>query len=374
MKILCDIALPNSEEIFTQYGQVVLKKGREINSDDLVDVDVLIIRSITKVNEELLSKANKLKFVGTATAGMDHMDTALLDKLGIKYSNAEGSNCESVGDYILSVLLVLAQKYDFSFEGRTIGIIGCGHVGTQVENKAKALNLSIKKCDPPKFDNGDLSCNSTLEEALACDIVTLHVPMNKDGKYKTKYMVSLEQLQKLKTNCVFINASRGGVVNNNDLAEVLKIRKDLKVWLDVFEGEPSIDNHKLLSLVDGATAHIAGYSYESKRRANVMLADTMSKLLNLKEPAVYTMPVPEVVSMEIGEIENLDLDLISRLVFSVYDVRRDSNKFKANFTDGKSFDAMRQSYRERRELSSLSLLNVPQQFKETLSLLGFRVK
>ena len=104
MKILCDIALPNSEEIFTQYGQVVLKKGREINSDDLVDVDVLIIRSITKVNEELLSKANKLKFVGTATAGMDHMDTALLDKLGIKYSNAEGSNCESVGDYILSVL------------------------------------------------------------------------------------------------------------------------------------------------------------------------------------------------------------------------------------------------------------------------------
>jgi erythronate-4-phosphate dehydrogenase len=187
-------------------------------------------------------------------------------------------------------------------------------------------------------------------------------------------MVSLEHLQKLKTNCVFINASRGGVVNNNDLAEVLKIRKDLKVWLDVFEGEPSIDNHELLSLVDGATAHIAGYSYESKRRANVMLADTMSKLLNLKEPAVYTMPVPEVVSMEIGEIENLDLDLISRLVFSVYDVRRDSNKFKANFTDGKSFDAMRQSYRERRELSSLSLLNVPQQFKETLSLLGFRVK
>ena len=104
--------------------------------------------------------------------------------------------------------------------------------------------------------------------------------MNKDGKYKTKYMVSLEQLQKLKTNCVFINASRGGVVNNNDLAEVLKIRKDLKVWLDVFEGEPSIDNHELLSLVDGATAHIAGYSYESKRRANVMLAHSMAKALN----------------------------------------------------------------------------------------------
>lgn len=374
MKILCDIALPNSEEIFSQYGQVVLKKGREINFEDLIDVDVLIIRSITKVNEVLLSKANKLKFVGTATAGMDHLDTKLLDKLGIKYSNAEGSNCESVGDYILSVLLVLAQKYDFTFEGKSIGIIGCGHVGTQVENKAKALNLKIKKCDPLKFDKGDISCNSSLDEALDCDIVTLHVPMNKDGLYKTKYMVSKEKLLKLKTNCVFINASRGGVVNNNDLAEVLKIRKDLKVWLDVFEGEPTIDNHELLSLVDGATAHIAGYSFESKRRANVMLAKTMSETLNLKEPAIYTMPVPEVTSMEIGVIENLDLDLISRLVFSVYDVRRDSNKFKSNFVDGKSFDAMRQSYRERRELSSLTLLNVPKQYKDTLSLLGFNIK
>ena len=139
MKILCDIALPNSVEVFSQYGEVALKNGRQINAGDLVDVDVLIIRSITKVNEDLLSKANKLKFVGTATAGMDHMDTALLDKKGIAYSNAQGSNCESVGDYILSVLLVLAEKYNISFEGKSIGIVGCGFVGSQVYNKAKAL-------------------------------------------------------------------------------------------------------------------------------------------------------------------------------------------------------------------------------------------
>lgn len=111
MKILCDIALPNSVEVFSQYGEVLLKKGREINCDDLEDVDVLITRSITKVNSELLKKAHKLKFVGTATAGMDHFDTKLLDSLHIPYTNAEGSNCESVGDYILSVLLVMAQRY-----------------------------------------------------------------------------------------------------------------------------------------------------------------------------------------------------------------------------------------------------------------------
>ena len=373
MKFLCDIALPNSVEVFSQYGEVALKNGRQINADDLVDVDVLIIRSITKVNEDLLSKANKLKFVGTATAGMDHIDTALLDKKGIAYSNAQGSNCESVGDYILSVLLVLAEKYNLSFEGKSIGIVGCGFVGSQVYNKAKALGLTIVKNDPPRFKIGDKTCNATLDEALACDIVTLHVPLIKDGEYKTLHLIDEQKLLKLKPNTIFINASRGNVVDNEALSEFLEKRPDVKVWLDVFEGEPQINCKKLLSQVDGATAHIAGYSYESKRRANVMLANTLAHVLKLEEPKAYQMPKPEIESTTLGKVENLDLDLIRRLVFSVYDVRRDSLMFKNCFKDAKSFDAMRSNYRERRELSSLHLLNVEDKFKEQLSLLGFSV-
>ena len=373
MKFLCDIALPNSVEVFSQYGEVALKNGRQINADDLVDVDVLIIRSITKVNEDLLSKANKLKFVGTATAGMDHIDTALLDKKGIAYSNAQGSNCESVGDYILSVLLVLAEKYNLSFEGKSIGIVGCGFVGSQVYNKAKALGLTIVKNDPPRFKAGDKTCSATLDEALACDIVTLHVPLIKDGEYKTLHLIDEQKLLKLKPNAIFINASRGNVVDNEALSEFLEKRPDVKVWLDVFEGEPQINCKKLLSQVDGATAHIAGYSYESKRRANVMLANTLAHVLKLEEPKAYQMPKPEIESTTLGKVENLDLDLIRRLVFSVYDVRRDSLMFKNCFKDAKSFDAMRSNYRERRELSSLHLLNVEDKFKEQLSLLGFSV-
>ena len=373
MKFLCDIALPNSVEVFSQYGEVALKNGRQINADDLVDVDVLIIRSITKVNEDLLSKANKLKFVGTATAGMDHIDTALLDKKGIAYSNAQGSNCESVGDYILSVLLVLAEKYNLSFEGKSIGIVGCGFVGSQVYNKAKALGLTIVKNDPPRFKAGDKTCSATLDEALACDIVTLHVPLIKDGEYKTLHLIDEQKLLKLKPNAIFINASRGNVVDNEALSEFLEKRPDVKVWLDVFEGEPQINCKKLLSQVDGATAHIAGYSYESKRRANVMLANTLAHVLKLEEPKAYQMPKPEIESTTLGKVENLDLDLIRRLVFSVYDVRRDSLMFKNCFKNAKSFDAMRSNYRERRELSSLHLLNVEDKFKEQLSLLGFSV-
>ena len=185
MKFLCDIALPNSTEIFSQYGEVVLKKGREIVADDLVDVDALIIRSITKVDSALLTKANKLKFVGTATAGMDHIDIPLLKEKGIFVTNAQGSNCESVGDYILSVMLVMAQRFDLDFTGKSIGIIGCGYVGQQVENKAKALGLKIVKNDPLRFRDGDKTCNGTLQEALACDFVTLHVPLIKEGVDKT---------------------------------------------------------------------------------------------------------------------------------------------------------------------------------------------
>lgn len=373
MKFLCDIALPNSVEVFSQYGEVALKNGRQINAGDLVDVDVLIIRSITKVNEDLLSKANKLKFVGTATAGMDHIDTALLDKKGIAYSNAQGSNCESVGDYILSVLLVLAEKYNLSFEGKSIGIVGCGFVGSQVYNKAKALGLTIVKNDPPRFKAGDKTCSATLDEALACDIVTLHVPLIKDGEYKTLHLIDEQKLLKLKPNAIFINASRGNVVDNEALSVFLEKRPDVKVWLDVFEGEPEINCKKLLSQVDGATAHIAGYSYESKRRANVMLANTLAHVLKLEDPKAYQMPKPEIESTSLGKVENLDLDLIRRLVFSVYDVRRDSLMFKNCFKDAKSFDAMRSNYRERRELSSLHLLNVEDKFKEQLSLLGFSV-
>lgn len=373
MKFLCDSALIHAKDVFSDYGEVVLKPGREICADDMTDIDVLIVRSVTKVNEELLKSANAIKFVGTATAGEDHIDTAYLKERGIAYSNAKGANAVSVADYVLSVLLVLAQRYDFSFEGKSIGIIGCGRVGSEVEKKALGLGLNVVKCDPPRYASGDLSCSASYAQALSCDIVTLHVPLNNGGTDNTYHMIGYKELMSLKKDCVFINASRGPVVNSLELYAVLTQRPDLKVWLDVFEGEPEIECKELLNYVDGATAHIAGYSFESKLRACVMLAKEMASVLNLEIKESFQMPGCEIAALALDNVSVLDLDLISRLVFSVYDVRRDGYKFQANFTGAKSFDEMRKNYRERRELSSVQIANAPEEFVNKLSLLGFNV-
>ncbi len=374
MIILADEALPNAEAVFREYGEVWVYAGRAIQSADLKDVDILITRSITKVNADLLKDAPRLKFCGTATAGLDHYDLPLLNARGILYDNAAGSNKESVGDYILSVLLVLQERHDFSFAGKSIGIIGCGNVGSQVELKARALGLSVVKNDPPRLAAGALSCAATLDDALSCDIVSLHVPLEKEGPLATYHLLDEERLRALKPHAIILNASRGSVVDNAALLKVLKERPDLMAWCDVFEGEPDIKVKELLPCLEGATAHIAGYSYESKRRATVMLARSMAKALNLEPPGLYAMPEPEIETLSLKYAQTADIDLIRRLVFAVYDVRRDSHLFKNRFKDGASFDLMRKNYRERRELSSLRLTGVSGDLKAQLIGLGFSVE
>ncbi len=264
MNILADSALPNAVEIFSRFGEVRLKPGREIIADDLTDIEVLIVRSVTKINAELLSHADKLRFVGTATAGFDHVDTGLLQSRGIGFSAAPGNNKASVGDYILSVLLVLAQRRGLKLPELSIGVVGCGNTGSEVIKKCTALGMKVLKCDPPRFKAGDASCNATLREALDCDITTLHVPLTKgEDEDATYHMLNYALLKSLKPGKILINASRGPVVDNPALYEVLRHRPDLQVWLDVFEGEPEITCRGLLPLVAGATPHIAGYSYES---------------------------------------------------------------------------------------------------------------
>ena len=375
MKVLVDRAMPKALDVFASLGTVIVKDGRDITSDDLIDIDALFIRSVTKVDDNLLKKANKLKFVGTATAGCDHVDVDLLNKKGIFFTNAPGSNKESVGDYILSVLLTLAQKYNLTLKGMSLGIVGCGHTGQQVLNKAKALGMHLVLRDPPLFDRGLKEYGASLDEILACDFVTLHVPLNKEDPYKTFHLIDEKALLKMHKNAFLINASRGPVVDNKALFKKMQESDNtLRVWLDVYEGEPEIDVKELLPYLEGCTAHIAGYSYESKRRASFMLKKSFESMMGLFSKEIFTPDRSEILAIELADDIVLDQNLISRLVFSIYDVNYDSYLFKNTFTGKKSFDGMRKNYRERHELSYVQLKgNGASKNKEVLLGLGFSI-
>ena len=373
LQIIADEALPNAQQVFSVFGTVTSLPGRHITADDLKDATALIIRSVTKVDANLLRDCPKLKFVGTATAGFDHVDTALLQERGIAFATAPGSNCISVGDYVLSVLLVLAERYCLSLEGKTIGIVGCGHTGSEVRRKAQALGMQVVLRDPPLYRQGQSEYGASLEEILRCDFISLHVPLIKEGADATYHLIGASELESLKPGTFLINAARGPVVDNQALYAYLKQRPDIHAWCDVFEGEPEIKVRELLPLLDGATAHIAGYSFESKRRAAYMLGLKLAGILKMQPQTHLILPPAEISELTLGDgARTLDLDLLRRLVFSVYDVRRDCADFKQHFKDGPSFDYIRKVYRERRELSSLCLKHVPADFMPVLKTLGFK--
>jgi erythronate-4-phosphate dehydrogenase len=188
MKIVIDENMPYAEGLFSQLGEVILKQGRTLTADDLVGVDALMIRSVTKVNAALLEKADKLKFVGTATAGMDHVDQTLLREKGIFFTAAPGCNKVGVAEYVFSVLMVLAQQHGFSVFEKTVGIIGAGQVGSYLERCLKGIGIKVLLNDPPKEQAGDPRQFTPLDSLLKqSDVITLHTPITCEGDFPTHH-------------------------------------------------------------------------------------------------------------------------------------------------------------------------------------------
>ena len=397
----------------------VSKYGREIVAEDLKDVDALIVRSVTKVNDDLLKYADNLQFVGTATSGIDHIDRAALDARKIQFAAAHGCNARSVADYVLSVWMVLAQRYNLDLSNMSIGIVGLGHVGTRVYRRAQALGMRVVISDPlrasefrslyesmsgksdPRFggndakvaalrilsEGDDFLCNldladptlydHTIDEALECDIVTLHVPLSEamEGNYyPTNHLINAERLANMREGQVLINTARGAVIDNQALYELLQQRPGyIHAWLDVFENEPEILVPDLLQYLEGCTAHIAGYAFEAKNRGTEMVAQAMINALNL--PNKFEVPAnpADITRLELSPQAVITNNLLSRIVFSMYDVRRDDSLFRTQYCNGPSFDFLRKNYEERHEFNNTIIKsNNPEQVRK-LYHLGFKI-
>ncbi|YCO04551.1 4-phosphoerythronate dehydrogenase [Vibrio sp. VNB-15] len=374
MKIIVDENMPYAEELFSQLGEVILKPGRTLTADDLVDVDALMIRSVTKVNAELISKANKLKFVGTATAGMDHVDQALLKEKGIFFTAAPGCNKVGVAEYAFSVMMVLSQQQGFSVFDKTVGIIGAGQVGSYLEKCLKGMGINVLINDPFKQEEGDSRSFTPLAELIErSDVITLHTPITKDGLHPTHHLIDDKVLNGLRCDQILINAARGPVVDNQALKQRLMKNDGFTAALDVFEFEPEVDM-ELLPLLAFATPHVAGYGLEGKARGTTMIFNSYCEFLNneLRAHASDLLPTAPVPTMVLDRAwDEATLHNITQLI---YDVRKDDALFRREISKPGSFDLMRKNYWDRREYSAVTLMGNETCNLAPLAELGFQVE
>jgi len=370
---------PFAVQLFERIGNVTALDTKEITKETVKDADILIVRSETKVNRELL-EGSKVKFVGTVTIGIDHIDVDYLKEKGIHFVSAPGSNANSVGEYVISALLELANLKHLSLTNKTIGIVGVGNVGSNVWRKAEALGMKVLLNDPPLEMQG---CNYPLiplEDLMRADIISLHVPLTRSGPYATYHFFDEKRIGQMKPGSILINTSRGPVVETNALKEALIHRHLSGAVLDVWENEPRIDT-ELLDLASIGTPHIAGYSLDGKINALWMNYKAVCKFLSLPidKSIESIIPSPSLPEINIERIDSLE-ETLREIVKKCYDIIFDDRNLRKIIMLPKEqqadyFSSLRANYRIRREFFNTTI-NIPKReavFGRILESLGFKI-
>jgi erythronate-4-phosphate dehydrogenase len=383
MKIIADQNIPFVEACFSSIGQVTLVGGRQITPELVHDADALLVRSITKVNEPLL-RGSAVKFVATATIGTEHVDQAYLSSNGIGFASAPGSNANSVAEYIVAALLALAKKHKYSLGGKSIGIVGVGNVGSRVAVKCRALGMEVVLNDPPlQRQTGDPRYRP-LEELFACDFITMHTPLTKEGADPTFHLADEKFFRAMKDGAVFLNSSRGKVQDESALKAAMQSGKLSAVVLDVWETEPGVDPW-LLQNVDLSTPHIAGYSFDGKVVGMIMIYEALCRHFGLKSTHIAQdfLPAPEVAQIRLTgqQSHRPEEPLIHDIVQQVYTINRDDFNMREILLQpqderGAFFDALRKNYPVRREFqnTAVSLADTQSRLAKKLSGIGFRIE
>lgn len=359
MHILADENIPLVDEFFAGLGEIRRMPGRSINRAALENVDLLLVRSVTRADRELLD-GTAVKFVGTCTIGTDHLDLDYLEQAGIDWASAPGCNARGVVDYVLGSLLALAELRGDTLAQRSYGVVGAGEVGGRLVEVMRGLGWDVRVCDPPRQVR-EAGGFVSLDEVLAeCDVVSLHTPLNMGGDWPTFHLFDQERLSNLRPGAWLINASRGAVVDNVALRDVLLQRPDIDAVLDVWEGEPQVDV-ELAGLCRIATPHIAGYSLDGKLRGTAQIYAAFCAVRGL-EPAVelaQLMPGAALTELTFASCTE-PADMLATLCRAVYDPRRDDADFRRSLVGDEArrragFDLLRKRYPARREIDGLGV-------------------
>jgi erythronate-4-phosphate dehydrogenase len=373
MNIVIDNSIPYLKDVLEPFAQVHYLPGVKIDKTNVKEADALIIRTRTVCNEELLN-GSTIKFIATATIGHDHIDKAYCRSNGIDWANAPGCNSASVEQYISSALLNLAKDCQMRLHEKTLGIIGVGNVGAKVEKSARLFGMNVLLNDPPRKRNEGQDGFVELEYLLKkSDIVTLHVPLNREGKDKTFHLFDKKKFKMMKPGQFLINSSRGEVVDNNALKKALQNKEIAGAVLDVWENEPQIDE-ELLKMVVYGTPHIAGYSKDGKANGTAQAVNAVSKYFGLSLNDWYPadIPVPENNLISVDCQGKSLQEILFELINFTYDIKNDRKRLTESPQD---FEEHRGNYPLRREYGSFRVeqKNREEKIVAVLNELGFMV-
>jgi erythronate-4-phosphate dehydrogenase len=378
MIIAIDRALPFWKESFEPLGEVRPFSGKELKPEDLRNVDALIVRTVTPVNASLL-EGSAVRFVGAASAGMDHVDQGYLKDKGIHFCWAAGCNADAVSEYILTALHSVASKRAWNLKEKSLAVIGVGNVGSRVARKARNLGMKVFLCDPPLKDlTGDPQYES-IESVLKADILTFHVPLTETGPYPTWHMLNRDILSRLTPDQFLINSSRGDVFDSQELKASLRKGEILGTVLDVWEGEPQVD-YSLLELADIGTPHVAGTTLDGKIKAVEMMRDALCRFMGYPVPQSNESFYPATQCIHPSRETSLQ-DAVASVLYQVYDINKDDENLRAlakipEKQRAEGFEQLRTKHALRPEFPHyfIELSRHQKDLAEALTSIGFKSK
>ncbi|GKT12640.1 MAG: erythronate-4-phosphate dehydrogenase [Thiomicrorhabdus sp.] len=324
--LIIDDAIPYAKQIFSHLGKVITLPGKSIDAQSVKDAYALIVRSRTQVNESLL-KGSNIQFVGSTVVGLDHIDQNYLENNNIHFYSAQGCNANSVAEFIITALFDLAEHLGFELKNKTLGIIGVGHVGSLVHQKAKALGMTCLLNDPPRqrLENNLPEQFVDLDHCLQADIITFHTPLTTEGEDATFDLLSAKRLEKIRPDQIIINAARGGIINEYAWSQIETLANIIDCWVE----EPKI-SETLYNTAYLATPHIAGHSLDAKVAGSEMVYKALCDFWQTDPQSEWQNslpPPPAQITMSKNRSEQTEL---SQLLNKTHNIHKDDQAIRGD--------------------------------------------
>lgn len=369
--LIIDDAIPYAQAMFAHLGEIKLVPGRDINADLVRHADALIVRSRTQVNAALL-ESSKVKFVGSTVVGLDHIDQAWLSQNNVRFYSAQGCNANSVAEYVISALLVLAEQHQIDLSQQTLGIIGVGHVGKLLLQKARALGMTCLLNDPPRQQAEGHAEFTELNNLLQqSDIISVHTPLTKIGEFASFDLLNSNNMSLIKPSAILINAARGGIINEQAWCQLYNRANVIDCW----QNEPNI-NAELYAKADIATAHIAGHSLEAKVAGSSMVYQQLCEFWQVTPQNDWQKQLPPAPQPLTPPKHSNPQTSLAQILKQAYDIVADDQAIRDKSVKNvqNQFELHRRQYPIRREWAWHQIVSSHQvTLDKTLKALGFQV-